>query len=41
MINFLRKLFCIHVWEYEESNHTGEMFKYCRKCEKECECESK
>lgn len=30
MIKFLRKLFCIHAWEYEDN-----MLKHCRKCEKE------
>lgn len=35
MIKIIKQLLCFHAWEYEESNHTGETFKYCRKCEKE------
>lgn len=31
----LKKLFCIHAWEYEESSLTGAMYKVCRKCGKE------
>ena len=37
---FLKKLFCQHEWEYEESNLTGETFKVCRKCGKEKEIEN-
>ena len=39
MINFLRKLFCIHAWEYEKDIFTDEEFKVCRKCTKECACD--
>ena len=35
MINFLRKLFCIHAFEYEVDIN-GDEFKVCRKCTKEC-----
>lgn len=39
MINFLRKLFCIHAWEYESDILTDEEFKVCWKCDKESTCD--
>ena len=33
MINFFRKLFCIHEWEYDDSNELFIVIE-CRKCEK-------
>ncbi len=33
MINFLRKLFCFHAWEYEQDINS-EWYEECRKCEK-------
>lgn len=40
MLNFLRKLFCIHSWEWEEDINEEDV-KICRKCNKECGCEIK
>ena len=34
MINFLRKLFCSHAWEYDQ-DYNNEDIKVCRKCDKE------
>ncbi|UMO77904.1 hypothetical protein Cato_80 [Acinetobacter phage Cato] len=36
---FLKRLFCRHEWEIEESNLTGETYKVCRKYWKEVDCE--
>lgn len=38
MINFLRKLFCFHEWEWEKDINEDDV-KVCRKCGKECGCE--
>lgn len=35
MINFLRRLFCLHVWEFEQDIFTEETIKVCRKCDVE------
>lgn len=33
MLKFLKRLFCIHVWEHDKDIN-GDDIKECRKCEK-------
>ena len=32
IFNFLKRLFCFHVWEYERDANSGEIDWVCRKC---------
>nr|DAF69072.1 MAG TPA: SAGA-associated factor 73-FINGER, DEUBIQUITINATION, TRANSCRIPTION FACTOR, SAGA [Caudoviricetes sp.] len=39
IFKFIKRLFCWHEWEHEESDWLGEPYKVCRKCGKEKEIE--